>query len=31
MLDSNTRSFARSNWKGPPNATRTVPVVYQIR
>ena len=31
ILDANTRSFARSNWKGPPNQTRTVPVVYQIR
>ena len=31
ILDSNTRSFARGNWKGPPNATRTVPVIYQIR
>ena len=31
LLDSNTRSFARGNWKGPPNATRTVPVIYQIR
>ncbi len=31
ILDSNTRSFARSNWKGPPNQTRTVPVTYQIR
>lgn len=31
VLDSNTRSFARSNWKGPPNQTRSVPVIYQIR
>ena len=31
LLDANTRSFARGNWKGPPNTTRTVPVVYQIR
>jgi protein TonB len=31
ILDANTRSFARGNWKGPPNSTRTVPVVYQIR
>ena len=31
VLDANTRTFARANWKGPPNATRTVPVVYQIR
>ena len=31
VLDANTRSFARGNWKGPPNATRTVPVIYQIR
>ena len=31
ILDANTRSFARGNWKGPPNATRTVPVIYQIR
>ena len=31
MLDANTRTFARSNWKGPPNSTRTVPVIYQIR
>ena len=31
ILDANTRSFARSNWKGPPNQTRSVPVIYQIR
>ncbi len=31
ILDANTRSFARGNWKGPPNATRTVPVIYRIR
>lgn len=31
LLDANTRTFARANWKGPPNATRTVPVIYQIR
>ena len=31
VLDANTRSFARGNWKGPPNATRTVAVIYQIR
>jgi protein TonB len=31
LLDANTRTFARANWKGPPNSTRTVPVVYQIR
>ncbi len=31
LLDANTRSFALANWKGPPNATRTVPVIYQIR
>ena len=30
ILDANTRSFARANWKGPPNATRTVPVIYRI-
>ena len=30
ILDSNTRAFARGNWKGPPNATRNVPVVYRI-
>ena len=31
ILDANTRSFARDHWKGPPNASRTVPVIYQIR
>lgn len=31
ILDANTRAFARDNWKGPPNASRTVPVIYQIR
>jgi TonB family protein len=30
ILDANTRSFARANWKGPPNATRSVPVIYRI-
>ena len=30
VLDANTRSFARSNWKGPPNATRIVPIIYRI-
>ncbi len=30
ILDANTRSFARSNWKGPPNSTRNVPVIYRI-
>lgn len=30
-LDANTREFARANWKGPPNATRIIPVIYQIR
>ncbi len=30
ILDANTRSFARGNWKGPPNSTRTVPVIYRI-
>ncbi len=30
ILDANTRSFARANWKGPPNMTRTVPVIYRI-
>ncbi len=30
ILDANTRAFARANWKGPPNATRTVPVIYRI-
>ena len=30
LLDANTRSFARGNWKGPPNQTRTVPVIYRI-
>lgn len=31
LLDANTKTFARANWKGPPNTTRTVPVIYQIR
>jgi hypothetical protein len=30
-FDSNTRSFARANWKGPPNSSRTVPVFYRIQ
>jgi outer membrane biosynthesis protein TonB len=30
ILDANTRSFALANWKGPPNSTRTVPVIYRI-
>ncbi len=31
ILDANTRAFALAHWKGPPNSTRTVPVVYAIR
>lgn len=31
LLDVNTRSFALGNWKGPPNQSITVPVIYQIR
>jgi len=30
ILDSNTRFFARANWKGPPNSTRSVPVIYRL-
>jgi len=30
ILDANTRSFARANWKGPPNSTRTVPIIYRL-
>jgi outer membrane biosynthesis protein TonB len=30
-FDSNTRSFARANWKGPPNSSRTVPVIYRLQ
>lgn len=31
ILDANTIAFAKSNWKGPPNATTTVPITYQLR
>ncbi len=31
VLDANTSQFARSNWSGPPNATVTVPITYQMR
>ena len=31
MLDDNTSRFARGNWSGPPNATTTVPITYQLR
>jgi outer membrane biosynthesis protein TonB len=30
LLDANTRTFARSNWKGPASSARTVPVRYEI-
>ena len=28
LLDSNTVEFAKSNWTGPPNASRDVPITY---
>ncbi len=31
ILDNYTRSYVRSNWKGPPNATKTTSFVYQLR
>lgn len=31
ILDNFTRSYVRSNWKGPPNATKTTSFVYQLR
>ena len=31
VLDANTSQFARSNWSGPPNASVTVPITYQMR
>jgi outer membrane biosynthesis protein TonB len=30
VLDANTRRFARANWKGPPNSSKTVPITYRI-
>ena len=31
LLDANTAQFARTNWSGPPNASITVPITYQMR
>lgn len=31
LLDANTRSFVRANWKGTPNTTETRPVDYVLR
>ena len=31
VLDANTSQFARANWSGPPNASVTVPITYQLR
>jgi protein TonB len=30
ILDSNTVSFARGNWHGPPNSSTTVAITYQL-
>ena len=31
LLDANTKSFARANWKGPPNSSTTVPITYRLQ
>ncbi len=31
LLDANTSQFARGSWSGPPNASVTVPITYQMR
>jgi len=31
LLDQAAVSFARSNWKGPPNTTRTVPITFVLQ
>lgn len=31
ILDANTVAFARSNWRGPPNSTTTVPITYKLQ
>ena len=31
LLDTNTSSYARTAWSGPPNASTTVPITYQLR
>ena len=30
ILDSNTQNYVKMNWKGPPNASKTVEFVYQM-
>ena len=30
LLDSNTTSYVRANWKGPPNSTKSVTFVYTM-
>ncbi len=31
VLDTQTENYVRTNWHGPPNATRTTEFVYEIR
>lgn len=31
ILDSNTVSYARANWTGPPNGALDVPITYQLQ
>jgi TonB family protein len=31
LLDFNTTSFAKANWKGPPNSTVVVPITYRLQ
>jgi TonB family protein len=31
ILDSNTISYAKANWTGPPNTTTTVPITYRLQ
>lgn len=30
ILDANTRTFVKQNWKGPPNSSLTKPVIYRL-
>jgi TonB family protein len=30
VLDENTCSYARRKWTGPPNSTKTIPVIYRL-
>ena len=31
ILDSNTESFAKGNWKGPVNTSADVPITYKLQ